>query len=79
MQEKGWSRLAKMSATKRIVEAGGYRVLHWAAVFLLIAVIAAMLGFGAIAGVSLNFAWLLFVVGLIAAIVFFLLGRRSLG
>jgi hypothetical protein len=29
--------------------------------------------------VSLNFAWLLFVVGLIAAIAFFLLGRRSLG
>ena len=54
-------------------------MLHWAAVFLLIAVIAAMLGFGAIGGVSLNFAWLLFVVGLIAAIVFFLLGRRSLG
>lgn len=54
-------------------------MLHWAAVFLLIAVIAAMLGFGAIAGVSLILAWPLFVVGLIAAIVFFLLGRRSPG
>jgi uncharacterized membrane protein YtjA (UPF0391 family) len=53
-------------------------MMHWAAVFLLIAVIAAILGFGAIAGVSLTFAWLSFVVGLIAAVVFFLLGRRSL-
>jgi uncharacterized membrane protein YtjA (UPF0391 family) len=51
-------------------------MLYWAAVFLVIALLAAVLGFSGIAGVSMNIAWILFVVGLILAVVFFVVGRR---
>jgi len=51
-------------------------MLYWAAVFLVVALIAAVLGFTGIAGLSMNIAWILFVVGLIFAIVFFVMGRR---
>ncbi len=51
-------------------------MIGWAATFLVIALVAAVLGFSGIAGVATNIAWLLFVVGLILAIVFALLGRR---
>lgn len=47
-------------------------MFYWAAVFLVIALAAAVLGFGGIAGVSSNIAWVLFVVGLILAVVMFL-------
>ncbi|MET0680651.1 MAG: DUF1328 domain-containing protein [Burkholderiales bacterium] len=51
-------------------------MLYWAAVFLVIALLAAVLGFSGIAGLSMNIAWILFIVGLILAIVFFVVGRR---
>jgi uncharacterized membrane protein YtjA (UPF0391 family) len=51
-------------------------MLYWAAVFLVIALLAAVLGFSGIAGISMNIAWILFIVGLILAIVFFVVGRR---
>jgi uncharacterized membrane protein YtjA (UPF0391 family) len=51
-------------------------MLYWAAVFLVVALIAALLGFTGIAGLSMNIAWILFVVGLILAVVFFVMGRR---
>ena len=54
-------------------------MLYWAAVFLVIALVAAVLGFGGIASISANIAWILFIVGLIFAIVFFVLGRRGPG
>jgi uncharacterized membrane protein YtjA (UPF0391 family) len=50
-------------------------MFYWAAVFLIIALVAGVLGFGGIAGVSSNIAWILFVVGLIVALVLFLRGR----
>lgn len=50
-------------------------MLYWAAVFLVIALVAGVLGFGGIAGLSSNIAWVLFVVGLIVALVLFLRGR----
>lgn len=50
-------------------------MLYWAAVFLVIALVAGVLGFGGIAGISTNIAWVLFVVGLIVALVLFLRGR----
>ena len=49
----------------------------WAITFLVIALVAAVLGFGGVAGMSMNIAWTLIVVGVILAIVFALLGRRS--
>ena len=51
-------------------------MIGYAATFLIIALIAAVLGFSGIAGVATNIAWVLFVVGLILAIVFALMGRR---
>ena len=44
-------------------------MIYWAAVFLVIALIAAVLGFSGIAGTAVNIAWILFVVGLIVAVV----------
>jgi uncharacterized membrane protein YtjA (UPF0391 family) len=52
-------------------------MIYWAAVFLIIALVAAVLGFSGIAGTAVNIAWILFVVGLIVAVIFFVLGRRS--
>ena len=51
-------------------------MIYWAAVFLVIALVAAFLGFSGIAGVSMNIAWILFIVGLIVAVIFFIMGRR---
>lgn len=45
--------------------------------FLIIALVAAVLGFTGIAGAATNIAWILFVVGLVLTLVFFLLGRRA--
>jgi uncharacterized membrane protein YtjA (UPF0391 family) len=51
-------------------------MLYWAAVFLVIALVAALLGFTGVAGLSMNMAWILFIIGLIVAVVFFVMGRR---
>lgn len=51
-------------------------MLHWAAVFLVIGIVAMLLGAGGVAGLSMQIAWILFVVGIVLAIVFFILGRR---
>jgi uncharacterized membrane protein YtjA (UPF0391 family) len=52
-------------------------MIGWAATFLVVALVAAVLGFTGIAGVATNIAWILFVVGLILAVVFALFGRRA--
>jgi uncharacterized membrane protein YtjA (UPF0391 family) len=51
-------------------------MIGWAATFLIVAIIAALLGFSGVAGVATNIAWILFVSGLILAIVFAVAGRR---
>lgn len=51
-------------------------MLGLAALFLIIALVAALLGFTGIAGMSVQIAWILFIVGLILAVVFFVRGRR---
>jgi uncharacterized membrane protein YtjA (UPF0391 family) len=51
-------------------------MIGYAATFLIIALVAAVLGFSGIAGIATNIAWVLFVVGLVLAIVFALMGRR---
>jgi uncharacterized membrane protein YtjA (UPF0391 family) len=48
----------------------------WAVTFFIIAIIAAIFGFSGIAGAAVNIAWILFVVGLVLAVVFLVLGRR---
>ncbi len=51
-------------------------MINWAVTFLIIAIIAALFGFSGIAGTAVNIAWILFVVGLILAVIFFIVGRR---
>lgn len=52
-------------------------MFNWAVTFLIIAIIAGLLGLTGVAGLSMEIAWTLFVVGLIVAIIFFVLGKRS--
>jgi uncharacterized membrane protein YtjA (UPF0391 family) len=54
-----------------------WAVASWVVVFLTVAMIAAVLGFTALAGAALNIAWILFVVGLILFVVLAGLGRRK--
>jgi len=51
-------------------------MFSWAITFLIIALIAAILGFTGIAGTAINIAWMLAVVGIILALVFMVMGRR---
>lgn len=51
-------------------------MIGWAATFLIIGIIAGVLGFTGIAGTAVHIAWILFVVGLVLAVVFALIGRR---
>ena len=50
-------------------------MLHWSLVFLVVALVAAVLGFSGIAGASANIAYILFGVFLILWIVSMLIGR----
>jgi uncharacterized membrane protein YtjA (UPF0391 family) len=54
------------------------RMFYWAAVFLVIAIVAAVLGLGGVAGMSQQIAWMLFLAGLVLAAVSFIAGRRRL-
>lgn len=51
-------------------------MINWAITFFVIALIAGVLGFSGIAGAAVDIAWILFVVGLILAVLFFFFGRR---
>ena len=51
-------------------------MIGWAVTFLIIALIAAVFGFSGIAGTATNIAWILFVIGLVLALIFFISGRR---
>jgi uncharacterized membrane protein YtjA (UPF0391 family) len=54
-------------------------LLHWAIIFLVVALIAAFLGFGGVAGTAMQGAKLLFWVAIVLAIVAFAVGlvRKS--
>jgi uncharacterized membrane protein YtjA (UPF0391 family) len=51
-------------------------MISWAVTFLVIALIAAVLGFSGIAGTAVNLAWIFAVIGVILAVVFGVMGRR---
>lgn len=51
-------------------------MIGWAVTFFIIALIAGIFGFTGIAGAAVNIAWILFVVGLILAVIFAFVGRR---
>jgi uncharacterized membrane protein YtjA (UPF0391 family) len=56
----------------------GPTMLYWAAVFFVIAIVAAILGFGGLAAGAASIAKVLFVVFLILTAVSLLVGRRTL-
>jgi uncharacterized membrane protein YtjA (UPF0391 family) len=51
-------------------------MLSWAVTFLIIGLIAAVFGFTGLAGTAVNIAWILAVIGIVIALVFFVMGRR---
>ena len=51
-------------------------MLGWALTFLIVGLIAGALGLSGIAGAATNIAWILIVIGLILALIFFISGRR---
>jgi uncharacterized membrane protein YtjA (UPF0391 family) len=55
---------------------GGFLMLYWAAVFFVIALLAAVFGFGGIAASAVGVAKVLFFVFLILAVVSLIFGRR---
>jgi len=54
-------------------------MLSWAITFLIIAIIAAVLGFGGIAGTATGIAKILFIVSMVMFIASFYFGRRGRG
>jgi uncharacterized membrane protein YtjA (UPF0391 family) len=52
-------------------------MLRWALLFLVVAIIAALFGFGGVAGISVDIARILFFVFLVLFVVSLLLGRRT--
>jgi uncharacterized membrane protein YtjA (UPF0391 family) len=56
---------------------GRFIMLHWSLVFLVFALIAAVLGFGGLAGAAVGIAKILFFVFLVIWLIAFLTGRRA--
>jgi uncharacterized membrane protein YtjA (UPF0391 family) len=52
-------------------------MLHWAIVFFVVALIAALFGFGGIAASAVGVAKILFFLFLVLAVVAFIFGRRA--
>jgi len=79
--EKPLQRLGTKSAVVNVLvnERKEIVMFNWAVTFLIIAIIAALFGFSGIAGTATNIAWILFVVGLILSLIFFLTGRGGRG
>jgi uncharacterized membrane protein YtjA (UPF0391 family) len=50
-------------------------MLQWALIFLIVAIVAGALGLSGVAGAATHIAWLLFVIGLVLAVIFFIRGR----
>jgi len=48
-------------------------LLHWAIIFLIVALVAALLGFGGVAGTAMEGAKILFYVAIVIAVIFFVL------
>lgn len=51
-------------------------MINLAIIFLIIAIIAGFLGLTGIMNIAVEMAWILFIVGLILAILFWVIGRR---
>lgn len=54
----------------------GVHMINLAITFLIVAIIAGVLGLSGVAGTASNIAWILFVVGLVVSLIFFITGRK---
>jgi uncharacterized membrane protein YtjA (UPF0391 family) len=77
-----WSLLSVDHSTVARVDVARFResqvaMLHWATIFVVVASVAAILGFGGIAGEGAGVARTLFFVFLAVAVMSVLLGRRA--
>jgi len=54
---------------------GAQRMFSWALTFLVLGLIAGLLGFTGIAGTATHIAWILFVVGIVLALIFAATGK----
>ena len=52
-------------------------MLRWSITFLIIALVAAVLGFGALAGTAAYFAKILFIIALVVFLISLIAGRRK--
>jgi uncharacterized membrane protein YtjA (UPF0391 family) len=70
---------AQTNCSMRFMTEGGETMLGWAVTFLIIALIAAVFGFGGIAAASAGIAKFLFFLFLVMCVIFFVLGWRGRG
>jgi uncharacterized membrane protein YtjA (UPF0391 family) len=68
---KGCGQIATKAGKARVMSFGN--LLHWAIIFLVVALVAALLGFGGVAGTAMEGAKILFYVAIVVALIFFLL------
>jgi uncharacterized membrane protein YtjA (UPF0391 family) len=68
---KGCGQSATKAGKARVMSFGN--LLHWAIIFLVVALVAALLGFGGVAGTAMEGAKILFYVAIVVALIFFLL------
>jgi uncharacterized membrane protein YtjA (UPF0391 family) len=70
---------AHCSQLMRFIPKGGENMLGWAVTFLIIALVAAVFGFGGIAAASAGIAKFLFFLFLVMCVIFFIFGWRGRG
>jgi uncharacterized membrane protein YtjA (UPF0391 family) len=58
----------------RLLSEGGEKMLRWALIFLIIALVAALFGFTSIAAAAAGIAKFLFFLFLVACLIFFVIG-----
>jgi uncharacterized membrane protein YtjA (UPF0391 family) len=69
---------APASTTVSIISAGEIRMLRWSIIFFIIAIIAAVFGFGGVANDTAHIAKILAVIGIVLAVISFISHRRAL-
>jgi uncharacterized membrane protein YtjA (UPF0391 family) len=71
--------LLPLSSSGVTVQKGGRIMLSWSITFLVIGLIAAVLGFTGIAGAATQIAWALFVIFIVLFIASLFMGRGRIG
>lgn len=64
---------------KKFSSRGGETMLNWSITFLIIGLIAGVLGFTGVAGAATQIAWVLFVVFLVLFLISLVMGRSRVG